>query len=150
MKKIILSLVAFLLLSTLLTGCLLPLGGLAVLKDELEDWQEDSSRREESKRSEPYYDYSYPDYSYHFEYSQFFENSEYIEYSEYIESSEPSFDISEEYSEPIYSIPEISEPIEPIVELNTLAEVRDYINGKKQEDIFDLFIKEKREGGKVE
>ena len=142
MKKIIFSLVAFLLLSTLLTGCLLPLGGLAVLKDELEDWQEDLSRREESKRSEPYYDYSYPDYSYHFEYSQFFENSEYIEYSEYIESIEPSFEISDDYSEPIYSVPEISEEesesAEPVVELDTLAEVRDYINGKKQEDIFDI------------
>jgi hypothetical protein len=105
MKKIIFSLVVFLLLSTLLTGCLLPLGGFAVLKDELDEWRDDLSRGEESKRSEPYYDYSYPDYSYHFEYSQFFESSEYIEYSEYIESSEPSFEISDDYSEPIYSVP---------------------------------------------
>lgn len=142
MKKIIVSLTALLFVSALLTGCLLPLGGIAALKDEIEEWQDEISRREESLRSEPYYDYSYPDYSYHFEYSQFFENSEYIEYSEYIESSEPSFEISDDYSEPIFSVPDLSEEesesAEPMAELYTLAEVRDYINGKKEDDIFDF------------
>jgi hypothetical protein len=145
MKKIIVSLTALLFVSALLTGCLLPLGGIAALKDEIEEWQDEISRREESLRSEPYYDYSYPDYSYHFEYSQFFENSEYIEYSEYIESSEPSFEISDDYSEPIFSVPDLSEEEsipavqpDPIAELDTLTEVRDFINGKKEEDVFEF------------
>ncbi len=128
MKKILISLLVLLIVATLFTGCFFPLGELNKLKDEVDKFQDELSRLAES-----YAETSWPEFSYP-QYSDEVEHSDFIEYSEY---SEPSYAVPE-ISEPEISEPEVSDPYGTIVELDTLDEVRDFLNGKKEQGIFDI------------
>ena len=128
MKKILISLLVLLIVATLFTGCFFPLGGLDKLKDEVDKFQDELSRLAESYAETSWHEISYPQYSDGVEYSDF------IEYSEY---SEPSYAVPEA-SEPEISEPEVSDPYGTIVELDTLDEVRDFLNGQKGQGIFEI------------
>lgn len=145
MKKILFSLTVFLISASILTGCFFPLGDLDKLQDELSSWQDEMSRLMESYADMSWPEYSYPEYSYpDYSYPHQSDSTEYSEPYENSEYNEPSHDvpeisypeISEEESQP--EIGEESVPTEAIAELYTLDEVRDFLNRKKAEDIFDI------------
>ena len=145
MKKILFSLTVFLISASILTGCFFPLGDLDKLQEELSSWQDEMSRLLESYADMSWPEYSYPEYSYpDYSYPHQSDSTEYSEPYENSEYNEPSHDvpeisypeISEEESQP--EISEESVPTEAIAELYTLDEVRDFLNRKKAEDIFDI------------
>ena len=76
MSKILLSLIAFSLIATVLTGCFFPLGDLDKLQSEIDKWKDAVSRTAESYGETSWEEASYPHYS------DDFEQSEYGEYSE--------------------------------------------------------------------
>ena len=138
MKKIGLSVLALLIISCVLTGCFFPLGDLDELKDGLDRFQEEMSLLAESLNEMSWPEFSYPQQSDIGEQSDVFEISEdsdggypsYPDESEQVESiPEPEESITE---------PEVSDPYEALPEFDTLDEVRDYMNGKKEADIFDF------------
>jgi hypothetical protein len=118
MRKILLSLIAFSVIATVLTGCFFPLGDLDKLQSEIDKWKDAVSRTAESYGETSWEETSYPHYSDDFEQSEYGEYSEYSYTSQEISETDESTDV-------------------PTVELDTLDEVRDYINNQKELDIFE-------------
>ncbi len=116
MRKILFSLLLFSIAALILTGCFFPMGDYGRLQSEIDRLEDELSRMQESQTQ-----ISWPSYSMPF-------------------NSEPSDDVSDQ-SAPDYSAPDqsvdYSEPASSVVELDTLTEVRDYINSRKEQDIFE-------------
>lgn len=120
MKKILLLLLSFSIIAVACTGCFFPIGDLNRFQSEIDEWQDEISRLMESYAETSWSEHSSPQYS------------DDVEYSEH---SEPSYDSSETIA------PETSDeesfPAETVVELDTLDEVRNFLNGKKEQDILE-------------